>query len=95
MDAVINLQGIKVHVGFYRTGRLYKVDEADCYVTDDAGRLVTQIDNIDLLGEYVTARSWLSLRTIAEMHADEHAGEWERAERLQAQADAITARRVA
>ena len=95
MDAILNLQGIKVHVGFFRRDRLYQVDEADCYVTNDRGECVAQIDDVDAIGELVPGRSWLSLRTLAEMHADEHAGEWERAERLQAQADAIEARRVA
>lgn len=95
MDAILNLQGIKVHVGFFRRDRLWRVDAADTYVADDAGRLVAQIDDVDALGELHPGRGWLSLRCIAENYADDHAGEWDRAERLQAKADAIAARQVA
>ena len=94
-DAIILVQGIKFHVGFYRRGNLYRVDEADCYVTNDAGELVAQIDDVDKIGAIHPKFGWVSLRFLAEEYADQHADEWDRAALLQARAEAAAERRVA
>ena len=95
MEAIISMQGIKVHVGFYRQGDLYKVDEGDCYVTNEAKEMIAEIENVDKVGAIHAQFGWVSLRFLAEDYADNHAVAWDRAEAQRQQADAAADRRVA
>lgn len=86
-DLTINLSGIKVHVGMYRTVGAWLVDNSDTYVVDDAGKFVASIDNADEIGMKTMldgGYGWWSLKTIAEEQAHEHCEEWDREARIAA-----------
>ena len=77
------LHGIRIHVGFYRDGRRWRIDEADVYVTDEDGELACIVDDIDRLGGVGPAGGFQSLRCLAEDTANENVvADWDRDQRI-------------
>src|SRR5260221_12463077 len=50
-DLCLIVQGIRIHVGFYRDRAGWWPDPVDTYVVDDDGRLVSAVDQPGRLGE--------------------------------------------
>ena len=81
-DILLMLQGIRIHAGFYRDRDDWRLDPADTYVVDERGRLVTEIDDLDRLGELTPEGRFLSLRCLAEQAVnDDVAAAWDRDQR--------------
>ena len=77
------LHGIRIHVGFYRDGPDWRIDDADIYVADERDEPVCAIDEIDRLGTISPAGRFQSLRCLAEDAANDDAVDgWNRAQRL-------------
>lgn len=81
-DLILLVQGLRIHVGFYRDQTDWRFDPVDTYVVDEAGRLVSEIDNPDRLGEIDTDGQFRSLRCLAEQAVnDDVAAAWNRDQR--------------
>jgi hypothetical protein len=78
-DLLLLLQGIRVHAGFYRDQESWRLDPVDTYVVDAAGRLVSEIDDTESLGEVDAEGRFRSLRCLAEQAVnDDVAAIWDR-----------------
>lgn len=78
-DLLLLLQGIRVHAGFYRDQESWRLDPVDTYVVDTAGRLVSEIDDAESLGEVDAEGKFRSLRCLAEQAVnDDVAAIWDR-----------------
>jgi hypothetical protein len=79
---MVFLHGIRIHVGFYRDGRSWRIDEADIYVADGRGEPVSAINEIDRLGGVGPEGQFQSLRCLAEDAANNDAvAAWNRDQR--------------
>lgn len=77
-DLLLLLQGIRVHAGFYRHQGGWRLDPVDTYVVDEAGHLVSEIDDADRLGEVDALGRFRSLRCLAEQAVnDDVAASWD------------------
>jgi hypothetical protein len=78
-DLLLLLQGIRVHVGFYRHQGNWRLDPVDTYVVDAGGRLVSEIGDAERLGEVDAEGRFRSLRCLAEQAVnDDVAASWDR-----------------
>jgi hypothetical protein len=76
------LEGIRIHVGFYRDGHRWRIDDGDVYVADDRDDLVSPVEDIDRLGGLDDAGAFRSLRCLAEHAANDDAvTDWNRDQR--------------
>lgn len=78
-DLILIVQGIRIHVGFYRRQGLWCPDPVDTYVVDGEGALVSEIDDPASLGEIDAEGQFRSLTCLAEQAAnDDVIAAWDR-----------------
>ncbi|HEX9447890.1 MAG TPA: hypothetical protein VF920_07910 [Dongiaceae bacterium] len=83
-DLCLIVQGIRIHVGFYRDRAGWWPDPVDTYVVDDDGRLVSAVDQPGRLGEMDADGQFQSLICLALQAAnDDVIAAWERDQRRQ------------
>jgi hypothetical protein len=81
-EITVIMQGIRVHVGFYRNRQGWQPDPVDTYVVDEKGHMVGAIDDPDRLGEINASGRFQSLLCLAQQAAnDDVRRAWERDQR--------------
>jgi hypothetical protein len=82
-DLLLLVQGIRIHAGFYRDQASWRLDPADTYVVDAAGKLVSEIDDTNRLGEIDVEGQFRSLRCLAEQAVnDDVTAAWDGGQQL-------------
>jgi hypothetical protein len=70
-EVTVILQGIRIHVGFYRDRHGWQPDPVDTYVVDDDGHLVSAVDDPGQLGEIDPSGCFQSLLCRAQQAAND------------------------
>lgn len=77
------LHGIRIHVGFYRDGGGWRIDDGDVYVADDRDDPVCVVEDLDRLGGIGGTGDFQSLRCLAEQAVNDDAvADWNRDQRI-------------